>query len=219
MPWLFLVTSKASPPTLSITWSMQLFENFGILVFPTCSIWFRNDVFNLTIGSLCCCWPKYINPFIRSPIPKTILVGVDLTYLISCEFFLKNIFNWFSYTFYKLLQKLQNNICVHHFVEGFLALLEIGAKGSIVWEGYILVTSKQTRILIFNPQIVPKSTTFYPMSFVQRTLVTFISGSNCIIFISGISHAWSNSMWWPNQRGPSQKEKKLSFACTHNTLY
>ncbi len=70
-----------------------------------------------------------------------------------------------------------------------------------------------------NPQIVPKSTTFYPMSFVQRTLVTFISRSNYIIFISGISNAWSNSMWWPNQRGPSQKEKNwaLHAPVTHYT--
>jgi hypothetical protein len=77
---------------------------------------------------------------------------------------------------------------VHHFVEGFFGVTKIGAKGSIVWEGYILVTSKQTNTYldIQIPQIVPKGTTFYPMSFVQRTLVTFISRSNYIIFISGI---------------------------------
>jgi hypothetical protein len=42
-----------------------------------------------------------------------------------------------------VVQKLQNDKCAHHLVEGFLAVPKV-EQGHMVWEGYGLVTYKQT---------------------------------------------------------------------------
>jgi len=106
---------------------------------------------------------------------------------------------------------------------GLFGVTKIGAKGSIVWEGYILVTSKQTNKHLSwytNSQIVPKGTTFYPMSFVQRTLVTFISRSNYIIFISGIYPMLGQILCdGPTKEAHHKKKKNWAFHAptTHYT--